>query len=126
MVQHVERRLGLLSGLAVAVLLACAPASAKAPPTDAGTASGKDGGTAAAQATPEPEQKAEGATARSSGGGSCSGQATFCGVYSQVFCSSQPGCSYSFARNTCGGLPVKCETATNEAFCKKIKGCKWK
>jgi hypothetical protein len=124
MVQHVERRLGLLSGLAVAVLLACAPASAKAPPADAGTSSGKDGGTSA-KAAPAPEQKSDGATAKASGGGSCSGKATFCGVYGQTFCSSQPGCSYSFATSTCGGLPIKCEKATNETFCKKIKGCTW-
>lgn len=118
MVQRVERRLGLLSGLAVAVLLACAPASAKAPQADAGSPSGKDGGTSSA--------KAEDTTAKASGGGSCSGKATFCGVYGQTFCSSQPGCLYSFATSTCGGLPIKCEKATNETFCKKIKGCSWK
>lgn len=118
MVQHVKPRLGLLSGLAVAVLLACSPASAKAPPADGGTAPTKDAGSSA---------KTDDTTAKSSGGGgSCSGKATFCGVYGQTFCSSQPGCSYSFATNTCNGLPMKCETATNEAFCKKIKGCKWK
>jgi hypothetical protein len=118
MVQHVERRLGLLSGLAVALLLACSPASAQAPKADAGTA--RDAGSASAQA---PEKTSdEGA----SGGGSCSGKPTFCGVYGQTFCSSQPGCTYSFATKTCGGLPMKCEKATNETFCKKIKGCTWK
>lgn len=110
--QRVVRRLGLLSGLAVAVLLACSPASAKAPRGDAGTPAAQDAGTAS--------------DTTASTGGSCTGKATFCGVYGQTFCSSQPGCSYSFATKTCTGLAPKCETATNQAFCKKIKGCKWK
>lgn len=56
----------------------------------------------------------------------CTGKANFCAVYSQTFCSSQPGCAFSFATNTCHGIAVRCETATNAAFCGKIKGCKWK
>lgn len=56
----------------------------------------------------------------------CVGKATFCAVYSQPFCNSQPGCAYSFALNLCTGVALKCESATNEAFCGKIKGCKWK
>ncbi len=123
MVQHVERRLGLLSGLAVAVLLACSPASAKAPQADAGAT--KDAGSASAKASPETEKSTPPADTGASGG-SCTGKATICAVYGQTFCSSQPGCSYSFATSTCGGLAPKCETATNPAFCKKIKGCKWK
>ncbi|NMO14006.1 hypothetical protein HPC49_00135 [Pyxidicoccus fallax] len=118
------RRLGLFSGAAVAVLLACSPASAKAPPTpDAGTPAAQDAGSARDKAKPEPE-KGE-STAASEEGGRCTGKATFCAVYGQTFCSSQPGCAYSFATRTCMGLAPKCETATNPAFCKKIKGCQW-
>jgi hypothetical protein len=124
MVQHVERRLRLVSGLAVAVLLACSSASAK-DPQDAGTsaAQAQDSGTAKQEAKPAPEKPED---AQASGGGSCTGKANFCAVYSQIFCSSQPGCSWSFSTSTCTGLAPKCETATNQAFCKKIKGCKWK
>ena len=56
----------------------------------------------------------------------CTGKATFCAVYAQPFCNSQPGCAYSFALNLCTGVALKCESATNEAFCGKIKGCQWK
>ena len=118
MVQPLGRRLGLLPGLTVAALLACAPASAKAPPADGGTATGRDGGTASTEAAkPDSAQATE--------GGSCTGKATFCAVYGQTFCGSQPGCTWSFASRTCNGLALKCETATNAAFCRKIKGCKW-
>ena len=44
----------------------------------------------------------------------------------RALCSSQPGCSWLFASNMCGGVAVKCESATNAAFCGKIKGCSWK
>lgn len=56
----------------------------------------------------------------------CVGKATFCAVYSQPFCNSQPGCAYSFALNLCTGVALQCESATNEVFCGKIKGCQWK
>lgn len=128
MIQHVKR-LGLVVGLSMYSLLACAPASAQGPQADAGTpaaAQARDAGTAApdggtARAEPQSEARPE-AGAK---GSRCSGKATFCAVYSQTFCSSQPGCSWSFSTSTCTGLAPKCETATNEAFCKKVKGCKW-
>ncbi|RKG74126.1 hypothetical protein D7W79_23760 [Corallococcus exercitus] len=88
-------------------------ASAKA---DAGV-DGKDAGTAA-----KPEKDAT----ASQGAGHCTGKANFCGVFSQMYCSSQPGCAYMFGSNMCGGVAIACEKATNEAFCKKIKGCSWK
>lgn len=31
-----------------------------------------------------------------------------------------------FGSNMCGGVAIACEQATNEAFCKRIKGCSWK
>ncbi|MCP3137224.1 hypothetical protein [Pyxidicoccus xibeiensis] len=126
MVQHVGR-LGRLAGLTAAVLLlACTPASAKEPQADAGTPAGKDAGPSTAakdkdKPAPAPTEDA----AKPSGGGSCTGKATLCAVYPQMWCSSQPGCSYSYARNACGGLAMQCEKATNQAFCQKIKGCKW-
>ncbi|MFP2930146.1 hypothetical protein ACLESO_34110 [Pyxidicoccus sp. 3LG] len=124
MVQHVQR-LGWLTGLAVAALLACAPASAKAPENDAGTPAGKDAGTTASKDQEKPAQTPSEDSAKASSGGSCTGKATFCAVYPQLWCSSQPGCSWSFGSGTCGGLAIQCEKATNQAFCQKIKGCKW-
>lgn len=132
---HHGQRVGLFMALAVATALLGAPAlagstnaaakkaAAKAASTakaDAGVAD-KDGGTAA---TPETDGSKDG-TAKQ-GSGHCSGKATFCAVFSQTYCSSQPGCAYMFGANMCGGVAIKCETATNEAYCKKIKGCSWK
>ncbi|MBJ6759711.1 hypothetical protein JGU66_02975 [Myxococcaceae bacterium JPH2] len=66
------------------------------------------------------------ATVTDASGGHCTGKATFCGVYSQTFCNTQPGCIYYFSSKMCSGIPPKCETATNEKYCKLIKGCAWK
>ncbi len=126
MIQHVKR-LGLVVGLSMFSLWACAPASAQPAQADAGTPTADagspaaDAGTGKKDTAAKPEAKAEG----DAKGGRCTGKATFCAVYSQTFCSSQPGCSRSFSTSTCTGLAPKCETATNEAFCKKVKGCKW-
>ncbi|NTX41286.1 hypothetical protein HUA78_43345 [Myxococcus sp. CA033] len=136
MLRHAER-LGLVMGLATAVLLACAPASAEGPSSDT-----KNKDTQAKPATPAPQDSADGKvkesppkdgtqkaaedTAANEGGGQCTGKATFCGVYSSVFCNSQPGCSYSYASKMCMGIAMDCKKATNSAFCKKIKGCAWK
>lgn len=99
------QRVGLFMALTMAAALLGAPAHAE----DAGTA-----------ATPEKD------TTAAQGAGRCTGKANFCGVFSQVYCSSQPGCAYMFGSNMCGGVAIACEKATNEAFCKKIKGCSWK
>ncbi|MCP3161782.1 hypothetical protein [Myxococcus qinghaiensis] len=136
MLRHAQR-LGLVMGLVTAVMLACAPASAEgpssnktqnkktqtkpaAPPSDAEDgaakeAPGKDGA-----------EKTEDDAAPSGGAGKCTGKATFCGVYSSVFCNSQPGCSYSYASKMCMGIAMDCEKAENATFCEKIKGCAWK
>ncbi|MFB1484157.1 hypothetical protein [Corallococcus sp. RDP092CA] len=125
MAQH-GQRVGLFMALTMAAALLGAPAhaadTAKKPKpspsakADAGVED-KDAGTAA---TPEKDATA------SSGAGRCTGKANFCGVFSQMYCSSQPGCAYMFGANMCGGVAIACEKATNEAFCKKIKGCSWK
>ncbi|GEN13141.1 hypothetical protein MFU01_81780 [Myxococcus fulvus] len=116
--------------LATLVLLACAPAHADeqaAAPKDTKTQSSpkKDGAKQETPAKEDPEQSPEDA-APSKGGGQCTGKATFCGVYSSVFCNSQPGCSYSYSTNRCMGLAMECTKATSAAFCEKIKGCSWK
>ncbi|MFY1824573.1 hypothetical protein ACN47A_01540 [Myxococcus fulvus] len=115
--------------LATLVLLACAPAHAdeQAPaPKDTNTQSSpkKDGAKPETPAKEDTKQAPE--DTAPSEGGQCTGKATFCGVYSSVFCSSQPGCSYSYATKRCMGLAMDCTKATNAAFCKKIKGCNWK
>ncbi|WP_141331606.1 hypothetical protein VZQ01_00520 [Myxococcus faecalis] len=129
MSRHAAQPRLLVGMLATLVLLACAPAHADeqaAAPKDTKTQSSpkKDG---AKQETPvkeDTEQAAE--DAAPSKGGQCTGKATFCGVYSSVFCNSQPGCSYSYSTNRCMGLAMECTKATNAAFCEKIKGCSWK
>ncbi|MBE4750988.1 hypothetical protein G4177_22710 [Corallococcus sp. ZKHCc1 1396] len=128
---HHGQRVGLFMALTVAAVLLGTPAhaegKAKQAQAEASTgkadagAAGEDGGAAA---LPETGDAKGSSTAK--GSSRCSGKATFCGVYSRTFCSSQPGCYYMFATNMCGGLPIKCETATNEAYCTKIKGCSWK
>ncbi|CAM4405109.1 hypothetical protein [Corallococcus exiguus] len=125
MAQH-GQRVGLFMTLTMAAALLGAPTYAADPAkkpkastsakADAGV-EGKDAGTAA---TPEKD------SSDSQGAGRCTGKAHFCGVFSQVYCSSQPGCAYMFGSNMCGGVAIACEKATNEAFCKKIKGCSWK
>ncbi|MFY2557484.1 hypothetical protein ACN469_07655 [Corallococcus terminator] len=137
MLRHAQR-LGLVMGLATVVLLACAPASAEdsasnktqikntqtkpaaTPPSDT-----KEG-TAKEAPQKDGEEKPAEDTAASEGGGRCTGKATFCGVYSSVFCNSQPGCSYSYASKMCMGIAMDCKKATNATFCGKIKGCAWK
>ncbi|NNC16407.1 hypothetical protein HRD49_04575 [Corallococcus exiguus] len=125
MAQH-GQRVGLFMALTMAAALLGAPAHAAntakkpKPSTSAKADAGvedKDAGTAA---TPEKD------TTASEGAGRCTGKANFCGVFSQMYCSSQPGCAYMFGSNMCGGVAIACEKATNEAFCKKIKGCSWK
>jgi len=136
MLRHTQR-LGLVMGLVTAVMLACAPpASAEGPSSNktqnkkaqtkpAATPSDAEDG--AAKETPGKNgEKAEDDNAPSGGAGKCTGKATFCGVYSSVFCNSQPGCSYSYASKMCMGIAMDCEKAENATFCEKIKGCAWK
>ncbi|NNC03799.1 hypothetical protein HJC10_13200 [Corallococcus exiguus] len=122
------QRVGLFMALTMAATLLGAPAhaagTAKKPKPSTSTSAkadagveGKDAGTAA---TPEKDG------GESQGAGRCTGKAHFCGVFSQMYCSSQPGCAYMFGSNMCGGVAIACEKATNEAFCTKIKGCSWK
>ncbi|NVJ24105.1 MULTISPECIES: hypothetical protein [Myxococcus] len=138
MLRHAQR-LGLVMGLVTAVMLACAPpASAEGPSSNdktqnkktqakpAATPSDAEDGTAKQPPGKDDAAKAEDDTAPSGGAGKCTGKATFCGVYSSVFCNSQPGCSYSYASKMCMGIAMDCQKATNATFCGKIKGCAWK
>lgn len=116
--------------LATALLLACAPAHAdeQVPATQnkkAQSTPEKDGATPEAPGKEDAPPTAEEEPAPGEGG-QCTGKATFCAVYSSVFCNSQPGCSYSYATKRCMGLAMDCEKAKNAAFCGRIKGCAWK
>ncbi|NOK35769.1 hypothetical protein HMI49_21450 [Corallococcus exercitus] len=125
MAQH-GQRVGLFMAFAMAAALLGAPAHAEdaakkpKPSTSAKADAGVDGKDAGTAAKPEKD------ATTSQGAGRCTGKANFCGVFSQMYCSSQPGCAYMFGSNMCGGVAIACEKATNEAFCKKIKGCSWK
>ncbi|MCE9672457.1 hypothetical protein LY474_32085 [Myxococcus stipitatus] len=145
---------GCWVGLVAVGLLACGrsgaegrEATASDPATRAAAQAPKTAAPAQAQARPaEPPPKPE--TDAKAGGGTsadgdakpaeedaaptggdgkqCTGTPTFCAVYSEMFCTSQPGCLYSYAARRCMGVAVKCSTATTQPLCAKIKGCKWK
>ncbi|QSQ16127.1 hypothetical protein [Myxococcus landrumensis] len=139
MLRHAQR-LSLILGIATAALIACTPANAEGPATPApaqkkGTQAKKPPAPPPAAAGDEATKPATGqdaaqpapeASAPSETGGKCTGKATFCAVYSSIFCSSQPGCAYSYASRMCMGIAVECDKATNATFCGKIKGCTWK
>ncbi|WP_338866836.1 hypothetical protein [Myxococcus stipitatus] len=138
MLRHAER-LSLILGIATAALLACSPASAEGPGTPAPTPNKNTQAKTPPAAPPassndaakppsgkDTTEPAPDASAPSDTGGKCTGKATFCAVYSSIFCSSQPGCAYSYASRMCMGIAVECNKATNAAFCGKIKGCTWK
>ncbi|WP_342381497.1 hypothetical protein NVS55_17850 [Myxococcus stipitatus] len=126
------QRLSLILGIATAALIACTPANAEGPATPAPSQDTQGGKSKKPQAPPPAAPKDEApkpapeAAAPSETGGKCTGKATFCAVYSSIFCSSQPGCSYSYASRMCMGIAVECDKATNATFCGKIKGCTWK